>query len=164
MRRWIGGAAGAAAAAAAGAAGGVFRAGPVAVPGEELRVRAGDAEAGRRPVFRRLGADLLEGRPATGMRAAMPGRDGKRARLPKSSSLSRGRAKLGPGVHRHPFEQVAGPLGADGAPGVFCCGLRIASMDGSVTDVPDEKPNGEFFETRPSNQSRDGRSRRSGGW
>jgi hypothetical protein len=38
---------------------------------------------------------------------------------------------------------------------VFCCGLRIVSMDGSTTDVPDEKPNGEFF-GRPSNQSRDG--------
>ena len=75
--------------------------------------------------------------------------------LPNPSSLSRGRAKLGPGVHRYLFEQVAGPLGADEAPGVFCCGLRIVSMDGSVTDVPDEKPNGEFF-GRPSNQSRDG--------
>lgn len=28
-------------------------------------------------------------------------------------------------------------------------------MDGSMTDVPDEKPNGEFF-GRPSNQWRDG--------
>ena len=46
-----GGCAGAAATAAAGPAGGVFRAGLVAVPGAELRVRAGDAEAGRRAVF-----------------------------------------------------------------------------------------------------------------
>ena len=53
------------------------------------------------------------------------------------------------------FEQVAGPTGADGAPGVFCCGLRVVSMDGSVTDVPDSKENDAFF-GRPSNQSRDG--------
>jgi Transposase DDE domain len=38
---------------------------------------------------------------------------------------------------------------------VFCCGLRIVSMDGSVTDVPDSKANDAFF-GRPSNQSRDG--------
>jgi hypothetical protein len=53
------------------------------------------------------------------------------------------------------FEQVAGPTGADGAPGVFCCGLRVVSMDGSVTDVPDSPGNAVFF-GRPSNQSRDG--------
>ena len=75
--------------------------------------------------------------------------------LPNPSSLSRGRAKLGPGVHRYLFEQVKGLLGADEAPGVFCCGLRIVSMDGSVTDVPDSQENDAFF-GRPSNQSRDG--------
>ena len=102
---------------------------------------------------RQLGADLLEGRPATGMR--VDAGQGREWWLPNPSSLSRGRAKLGPDVHRYLFAQVAGPIGADDAPGVFCCGLRIVSMDGSTTDVPDEKPNGEFF-GRPSNQSRDG--------
>ena len=102
---------------------------------------------------RRLGADLLEGRPATGMRVVAG--QGREWWLRDPSSLPRGRGKLGPGVHRYLFEQVAGPLGADDAPGVFCCGLRIVSMDGSVTDVPDEEANGEFF-GRPSNQSRDG--------
>src|SRR5207245_7470407 len=53
------------------------------------------------------------------------------------------------------FLQVAGATGTDDAPGVFCCGLRIVSMDGSVTDVPDSKANDAFF-GRPSNQSRDG--------
>ncbi|HVB41314.1 MAG TPA: transposase [Streptosporangiaceae bacterium] len=53
------------------------------------------------------------------------------------------------------FGQVAGPTGADGAPGVFCCGLRVVSMDGSVTDVPDSKENDAFF-GRPSSQSGDG--------
>jgi hypothetical protein len=102
---------------------------------------------------RRLGADLLEGRPATGMR--VDAGQGREWWLPDPSSLPRGRGKLGPGVHRYLFEQVAGPLGADDAPGVFCCGLRIVSMDGSVTDVPDEEANDAFF-GRPSNQSRDG--------
>ena len=53
------------------------------------------------------------------------------------------------------FEQVAGPAGADGAAGVFCCGLRVISVDGSVTDLPDTPENAAFFR-RPSNASRDG--------
>jgi len=35
-------------------------------------------------------------------------------------------------------------------------GLRVVSMDGSTTDVPDSEKNHAFF-GRPSNQSRDGR-------
>jgi hypothetical protein len=80
---------------------------------------------------------------------------GRRWRLPNISSLSRGRGKLGPAPLRFLFEQVAGPMGEDGAPGVFCCGLRVVSIDGSTTDVPDSPANGEFF-GRPSNQARDG--------
>jgi len=53
------------------------------------------------------------------------------------------------------FEHLAGPTAAAGAPGVFCCGLRVVSMGGSVTDVPDSDKNAAFF-GRPSNQSRDG--------
>ena len=70
---------------------------------------------------------------------------GRRWRQPNISSLSRGRGKLGADPVRMLFEQVAGPTGADGAPGVFCCGLRVVSMDGSVTDVPDSEKNGAFF-------------------
>src|SRR5258708_4211607 len=81
--------------------------------------------------------------------------DGRRWRQPNISSLSRGRGKLGEAPVRMLFEQVAGPTGADGAPGVFCCGLRVVSVDGSVTDVPDSKENDAFF-GRPSNQSPDG--------
>ena len=102
---------------------------------------------------RQLGANLLEGRPVTGMR--VDAGQGREWWLPNPSSLSRGRAKLGPDVHRYLFEQAAGLLGADEVAGVFCCGLRIVSMDGSVTDVPDSKENDAFF-GRPSNQSRDG--------
>ena len=38
---------------------------------------------------------------------------------------------------------------------MFCCGLRVVSIDGSVTDVPDSPKNAAFF-GRPSSQSRDG--------
>ena len=40
-------------------------------------------------------------------------------------------------------------------PGVLCCGLRVVSIDGSTSDVPDSPPNVAHF-GRPSNQTRDG--------
>ncbi len=101
----------------------------------------------------RRGADLLAGQlDPDGWVNAGQGRRWKQANI---SSLSRGRGKLGPDPVRMLFEQVAGPTGADGAEGVFCCGLRVVSVDGSVTDVPDSRENDAFF-GRPSNQSRDG--------
>ena len=66
---------------------------------------------------------------------------GRRWKPPNISSLSRGRGKLGPAPVRFLFEEVAGPIGDAGTPGVFCCGLRVVSMDGSTSDVPDSKPN-----------------------
>ena len=101
----------------------------------------------------RRGADLLAGKLAPGGR--VDAGQGRPWWLPNISSLSRGRGKLGADPVRMLFERVAGPTGADGAPGVFCCGLRVVSMDGSVTDVPDSGKNAAFF-GRPSNQSRDG--------
>jgi hypothetical protein len=53
------------------------------------------------------------------------------------------------------FEHVAGPVAAGGAPGVSCCGLRVISMHGSATDVPDSAENAPFF-GRPSTAGRDG--------
>ena len=101
----------------------------------------------------RRGADLLAGHlDADGW---VDAGDGRRWRQPNISSLSRGRGKLGADPVRMLFEHVAGPVAAAGAPGVFCCGLRVVSMDGSVTDVPDSEKNAAFF-GRPSNQSRDG--------
>jgi len=38
---------------------------------------------------------------------------------------------------------------------VFCCGLRVVSVDGSSTDVPNTPENDEYF-GRPSNATRDG--------
>ena len=101
----------------------------------------------------RRGADLLAGQlDADGWADAGGGR---RWRQPNISSLSRGRGKLGADPVRMLFEHVAGPTGPDGAPGVFCGGLRVVSMDGSVTDVPDGEKNAAFF-GRPCNQSLDG--------
>jgi hypothetical protein len=94
----------------------------------------------------RRGADLLAGRLAPGGRVDAGG--GRQWWLPDISSLSRGRGKLGADPVRMLSEHVAGPAGADGAPGVFCCGLRVVSMDGSVTDVPDSGKNGAFPQAR----------------
>jgi hypothetical protein len=94
----------------------------------------------------RRGADLLAGRLAPGGR--VDAGNGRQWWL-------RGRGKLGADPVRMLFEYVAGPVAAAGAPGVFCCGLRVVSMDGSTTDVPDSGKNAAFF-GRPSNQSRDG--------
>jgi hypothetical protein len=53
------------------------------------------------------------------------------------------------------FEAVAGPVGADGVAGVFCGGLRVISLDGSTSDLPDTRENAEHF-GRPSNATREG--------
>jgi len=80
---------------------------------------------------------------------------GRRWRQPNISSLSRGRGKLGAAPLRMLFEHAAGSVAADGAPGVFCCGLRVISVDGSTTDVPDSEENDAFFR-RPSTAGRNG--------
>ena len=81
--------------------------------------------------------------------------DGRRWRPPNISSLSRARTRLGADPLHMLFDEVAGPVGAPDAAGVFCCGLRVVSMDGSTTDVPDSTANAEYF-GRPSNATRDG--------
>jgi len=101
----------------------------------------------------RRAADLLEGHLDPD--GWVDGGGGRRWRQPNISNLSRGRAKLGPGPLHNVFLQVKGPTGEEGDPGVFCCGLRIVSVDGAVSDVPDSKANDEYF-GRPSNQTRDG--------
>jgi len=105
---------------------------------------------------RRRGQQLLDGvlDPDGWVEAG----DGRRWRPPNISSLSRARTRLGADPLHMLFDEVAGPVGgsaADGAAGVFCCGLRVVSMDGSTTDVPDTKANAEHF-GRPSNATRDG--------
>jgi hypothetical protein len=83
---------------------------------------------------------------------------GRRWRPPNISSLARARTRLGADPLHMLFDAVAGPVGgsaAEDAAGVFCCGLRVVSMDGSSTDVPDTKDNDEYF-GRPSNATRAG--------
>lgn len=101
----------------------------------------------------RRAGDLLDGQLDLDGWADAGG--GRRWKPPNISSLSRSRGKLGPAPVRFLFEQVAGPAGDLGAPGVSCCGLRVVSMDGSASDVPDSPSNDEHF-GRPSNQARDG--------
>jgi hypothetical protein len=80
---------------------------------------------------------------------------GRRWRPPAGSSLGRARARLGSDPLRMLFEAVAGPVGADGVAGVFCGGLRVISLDGSTSDLPDTRENAEHFH-RPSNATREG--------
>ena len=77
--------------------------------------------------YRRRGEDLLAGQldPDGWVDAGA----GRRWRPPNISSLSRARGKLGADPLRMLFGHVAGPVGADGAAGVFCCGLRVISAD-----------------------------------
>jgi hypothetical protein len=71
----------------------------------------------------RRGADLVAGQLDPGGWADAG--EGRRWKQPNISSLSRGRGKLGPDPVRMLFEQVAGPTGADGAPG----GSAAGSLD-----------------------------------
>ena len=105
---------------------------------------------------RRRGQQLLDG--VLDPHGWVEAGDGRRWRPPNISSLSRARARLGADPLHMLFDEVAGPVGgpaADDAAGVFCCGLRVVSMDGSTTDVPDSKENDEHF-GRPANATRAG--------
>jgi hypothetical protein len=102
---------------------------------------------------RRRGRQLLDGvlDPAGWVDAGQ----GRRWRPPNISNLSRARARLGADPLHMLFDAVAGPVGgsADGSAGdpvagVFCCGLRVVSIDGSTSDLPDTKENAAFF-SRP---------------
>ena len=102
---------------------------------------------------RRRGRQLLEGvlDPHGWVQAG----EGRRWRPPNISSLSRARTRLGADPLHMLFDEVAGPVGADDAAGVFCCGLRVVSVDGSSTDVPNSQENDAYF-GRPANATRAG--------
>ena len=102
---------------------------------------------------RRRGQQLLDG--VLDPDGWVPAGEGRRWRPPNISSLSRARTRLGTDPLHMLFDEVAGPVGAPDAAGVFCCGLRVVSMDGSTTDVPDSKENDAHF-GRPSNATRAG--------
>src|SRR5689334_20437155 len=105
---------------------------------------------------RRRGQQLLAGvlDPAGWVDAGQ----GRRWPPPNIANLARARARLGADPLHMLFEQVAGPVGGspgDPLPGVFCCGLRVVSIDGSTSDLPDTRENAAFF-SRPSNAARAG--------
>jgi hypothetical protein len=102
---------------------------------------------------RRRGQQLLDGvlDPEGWVEAGA----GRRWRPPNISSLARARTRLGADPLHMLFDEVAGPVGADGAAGVFCCGLRVVSVDGSTTDIPNSPENDEHF-GRPGNATRAG--------
>jgi len=104
---------------------------------------------------RRRGQELLEG--VLDPQGWVDAGEGRRWRPPNISSLSRARARLGADPLHMLFDEVAGPVGGDpdGMAGVFCRGLRVVSMDGSTTDVPNSPENVEHF-GRPSNATRAG--------
>jgi hypothetical protein len=80
---------------------------------------------------------------------------GRRWRPLNISSLARARTRLGADPLHMLFEEVAGPVGAADAAGVFCCGLRVVLVDGSTLDVPTTPENDEHF-GRGSNATRAG--------
>ena len=96
----------------------------------------------------RRGADLLAGRLAPG--GQVDAGDGRQWSLPNISSLSRGRGSWALIRRGCCSSTWRGRPGRSVRRGVFCCGLRMVSMDGSVTDVPDSQKNAAFF-GRPSN-------------
>ncbi|MDN5851434.1 MAG: transposase domain-containing protein, partial [Actinomycetia bacterium] len=102
---------------------------------------------------RRRGQQLLEG--VLDPEGWVDAGAGRRWRPPHISSLSRARSRLGADPLHMLFDEVAGPVGTDDAAGVFYCGLRVVSMDGSTTDVPDTEENDEYF-GRPTNATRAG--------
>jgi hypothetical protein len=102
---------------------------------------------------RRRGQQLLDG--VVDPHGWVDAGGGRRWRPPNISSLSRARSRLGADPLHMLFDAVAGPVGADGTAGVFCCGLRVVSMDGTTSDVPDTEENAAYFH-RPSNATRDG--------
>jgi hypothetical protein len=69
-----------------------------------------------------------------------------------TGALTEARARVGPGPLRLLFDRVAGTRGTPATPGAFWRGLRLASMDGTLVDVPDSKKNAAAY-TRSSNSS-----------
>jgi hypothetical protein len=68
---------------------------------------------------------------------------------PSTGSITKARARLGWQVMATLFKKVAGPVGIEGAPGVFWRGLRVCVMDTCMVDVPDTVANdGEFGRPR----------------
>jgi hypothetical protein len=64
---------------------------------------------------------------------------------PSASGLSQARRRLGVAPLAALFARLRGPQARAGAPGAFCCGLRLVSWDATTLDVPDSPANAEAF-------------------
>lgn len=72
--------------------------------------------------------------------------------------LAAARARLAADPLHMLFDEVAGPVGGpvlEDAAGVFCWGLRVVSMDGTTSNVPNTDENADHF-GRPGNATRAG--------
>jgi hypothetical protein len=81
-----------------------------------------------------------------------PRRAGERWQPARTGSLTKARARVGPGPLRLLFDRVAGVRGTAATAGAFWRGLRLLSFDGSLFEVPDSKDNAAAY-TRSSNGS-----------
>jgi len=79
------------------------------------------------------------------------------------SSITRARARLGPGPLRELFVEVARPLATQATKGAWYRGWRLMALDGSTLDVADTPANVAAF-GRPDGAGARGRSRRCGWW
>ncbi len=82
-----------------------------------------------------------------------PRRGGEDWRPAGTDSLTRARQRLGQAPLRVLFDRVAGVRGTPATPGTFWRGLRLASMDGTLYDVPDSDANAVAY-SRGSNGSK----------
>ncbi|HEX5114433.1 MAG TPA: IS4 family transposase [Pseudonocardiaceae bacterium] len=57
-------------------------------------------------------------------------------RVPSTGSITKARARLGPGPLELLFRAVAGPVGDPATPGVCWRGLRLVSLDGTSLEIP----------------------------
>ncbi|MGW7673777.1 IS4 family transposase [Streptomyces sp. NPDC054775] len=65
--------------------------------------------------------------------------------VPTTAAISRARVRLGPQPLKMLFEQVAGPVATEAAPGAWYRSWRLMAVDGTTFDVPDSDENGVRF-------------------
>jgi hypothetical protein len=68
-----------------------------------------------------------------------------RLKIPRSSSISEARQRVGPSVMTRLFELIVRPLATPLTQGAFLNGLRLMAVDGTVFDVPDTPLNAKVF-------------------
>ena len=79
---------------------------------------------------------------ADGLRLVAPGVP---VRISGKSSISRARSRLGTAPFQELRRERVSALAEPGDPGAWHRGLRVAALDGTTLDLPDEKRNRETF-------------------